>query len=85
MYVIVGCVVLLFVYCPHFCFNSRFLKYLIKGYYVLELFIGIGNRDIMTKELLQICHIFWAALSEYFILHRANYSTLFLKIKDRFV
>jgi hypothetical protein len=29
-----------------------------KGYYVLEFFIGVGNRDIMTKELSLICLFF---------------------------
>jgi hypothetical protein len=29
-----------------------------KGYYVLEFFIGVGNRDIMTKELSLICKFF---------------------------
>ncbi len=28
------------------------------GYYVLEFFIGVGNRDIMTKELSLICLFF---------------------------
>jgi hypothetical protein len=27
------------------------LKCIKMGYYVLEFFIGVGNRDIMTKEL----------------------------------
>jgi hypothetical protein len=29
-----------------------------KGYYVLEFFIGVGNRDIMTKELSKTCLFF---------------------------
>ena len=45
--------VLLFVLCFLFCFQM--LKYTKKGYYVLEFFIGVGNRDIMTKELSLIC------------------------------
>jgi hypothetical protein len=34
------------------------LKCIKKGYYVLEFFIGVGNRDIMTKELSLICLFF---------------------------
>jgi hypothetical protein len=29
-----------------------------KGYYVLKFFIGVGNRDIMIKELSLICLFF---------------------------
>jgi hypothetical protein len=54
--VIVGWFVLLFVLCFRFCFQM--FKYIKKGYYVLEFFIGVGNRDIMTKELSQICLFF---------------------------
>jgi hypothetical protein len=54
--VIVGWFVLLFVLCFRFCFQM--FKCIKKGYYVLEFFIGVGNRDIMTKELLQICLFF---------------------------
>jgi hypothetical protein len=61
--VTVGWFVLLFVLYFHFCF--QILKCIKKGYYVLELFIGVGNRDIMTKELSLIC-LFWAILCEYF-------------------
>ena len=53
--VIVGWFVLLFVLCFRFCFQNRFcfqkLKCIKMGYYVLEFFIGVGNRDNMTKEL----------------------------------
>jgi hypothetical protein len=35
------------------CFHS--IK---KGYYILKFFIGVGNRDIMTKELSLICLFF---------------------------
>jgi hypothetical protein len=45
--------VLLFVLCFLFC--SQMLKCTKKGYYVIEFFIGVGNRDIMTKELSLIC------------------------------
>jgi hypothetical protein len=34
------------------------LKCIKMGYYVLEFFIGVGNRDIMTKELSLICLFF---------------------------
>jgi hypothetical protein len=51
--VIVVWFVLLFVLCFHYCFQM--FKCIKKGYYVLEFFIGVGNRDIMTKELSQIC------------------------------
>jgi hypothetical protein len=33
-------------------------KWIKKGYYVLKFFIGVGNRDIMTKELSLICLFF---------------------------
>jgi hypothetical protein len=39
-----------------------------KGYYVLEFFIGVGNRDIMTKELSLIC-LFFGLLSLSIFLH----------------
>ncbi len=48
--------VLLSVFCFRFCFQM--FKCIQKGYYVLEFFIGVGNRDIMTKELSQICLFF---------------------------
>ena len=51
--VIVGRFVLLFVLCFLFCFQM--FKCIKKGYYILKFFIGVGNRDIMTKELSQIC------------------------------
>ncbi len=47
--VIVSRFVLLFSMCFHFC--VQMFKCIKKGYYVLEFFIGVGNRDIMTKEL----------------------------------
>ena len=47
--VIVSWFLLLFSLCFHFCFQM--FKCIKKGYYVLEFFIGVGNRDIMTKEL----------------------------------
>ena len=37
----------------HFCFQM--FKCIKKGYYVLEFFIGVGNRDIMIKELSLLC------------------------------
>jgi hypothetical protein len=40
---------LLIVLCFRFCFQV--FNCIKKGYFVLELFIGVGNRDIMTKEL----------------------------------
>ncbi len=51
---------LLFSLCFHFCFQM--FKCIKKGYYVLEFFIGVGNRDIMTKELSLIC-LFFVLLS----------------------
>ncbi len=54
--VIVSWFVLLSVLCFRFCFQM--FKCVKKGYYVLEFFIGVGNRDIMTKELSQICIFF---------------------------
>ncbi len=44
-------------YCPFKCIK--------KGYYVLEFSIGVGNRDIMTKELSLRC-LFVLFFSEYF-------------------
>ena len=54
--VIVGRFVLLFVLCFLFCFQM--FKCIKKGYYILKFFIGVGNRDIMTKELSLICLFF---------------------------
>jgi len=51
--VIVSWFVLLFSLCFHFCFQM--FKCIKKGYYVLEFFIGVGNRDIMIKELSLLC------------------------------
>ncbi len=47
---------LLFVLCFLFCFQM--FECIKKGYYVLQFFIGVGNRDIMTKELSLICTFF---------------------------
>ena len=73
--VIVGWFVLLFVLCFHYCFQM--FKCIKKGYYVLEFFIGVGNRDIMTKELSVVTDIpiFCAVLFEY-ILHGIIYPML---------
>jgi hypothetical protein len=54
--VIVGRFVLLFVLCFLFCFQM--FKCIKKGYYILTFFIGVGNRDIMTKKLSLICLFF---------------------------
>jgi hypothetical protein len=54
--VIVGRFVLLFVLCFLFCFQM--FKCIKKGYYIQKNFIGVGNRDIMTKELSLICLFF---------------------------
>ncbi len=54
--VIVSRFVLLFVLCFLFCFQM--FKCIKKGYYILKFFIGVGNRDIMTKELSLICLFF---------------------------
>ncbi len=54
--VIVGRFVLLFVLCFLFCFQM--VKCIKKGYYILKIFIGVGNRDIMTQELSLICLFF---------------------------
>jgi hypothetical protein len=51
--VIVSWFLLLFSLCLHFCFQM--FKCIKKGCYVPEFFIGVGNRDIMTKELSRIC------------------------------
>jgi hypothetical protein len=49
-----------FVLCFLFCFQM--FKCIKKGYYILKIFIGVGNRDIMTKELSLIC-LFFALFS----------------------
>ncbi len=54
--VIVSRFVLLFSLYFYFCFQM--FKCIKKGYYVLEFFIGVGNRNIMTKELSLICLFF---------------------------
>jgi hypothetical protein len=64
--VIVVWFVLLFVLCFHYCFQM--FKCIKKGYYVLEFFIGVGNRDIMTKELSQICLFFVMSFLNIFLL-----------------
>jgi hypothetical protein len=48
--------VLLSVLC--FCFCFQMLKCIKKGYYVLDFFIGVENRDNMTKELSLIFQFF---------------------------
>ena len=49
------------------------LKCIKMGYYVLEFFIGVGNRDIMTKELSLIClFIVVLCLSIYSICHNLS-------------
>jgi hypothetical protein len=49
------------------------LKCIKMGYYVLEFFIGVGNRDIMTKELSLICLFFvFYCLSIYSICHNLS-------------
>ena len=54
--VIVGRFVLLFVLSFLFCFQM--FKCIKKGYYILKFFIGVENRDTMTKELSMICLFF---------------------------
>jgi hypothetical protein len=41
--------------CCVFFFCFQMLNCTKKGYFVLEFFIGEGNRDIMTKELSLLC------------------------------
>ncbi len=49
------------------------LKCIKMGYYVLEFFIGVGNRDIMTKELSLIFIFFvFYYLSIYSICHNLS-------------
>ena len=48
---------LLSVLCFRFCFQMMYC--IKKGYYVLEIFVGVGNRDIMTKELSLIFLFFY--------------------------
>jgi hypothetical protein len=64
--VIVSWFLLLFSLCFHFCFQM--FKCIKKGCYVLEFFIGVGNRDIMTKELSQICLFLWCFVWIFFLL-----------------
>jgi hypothetical protein len=61
--VIVGWFVLLYVLWFLFCFQM--FKCIKKGYYVLEYSIGVGNRDIMIKELSLLC-IFFVLLCRVF-------------------
>ncbi len=59
--------------CLTFCVVFSFLFKCIKmGYYVLEFFIGIGNRDIMTKELSLIFFCVFC-LSIYSICHNLSH------------
>ncbi len=37
-----------FLLCLYFCFHM--FKFIKKGYYVLEFFIGVGNRDIVSPR-----------------------------------
>ena len=83
--VIVGRFVLLFVLCFLFCFQM--FKCIKKGYYILKIFIGVGNRDIMTKELSLIC-LFFVLFSLHIFLHGIIYPMLIpccLLNKDCFV
>ncbi len=68
--VIVGWVLFLLVLCFLFCFQM--LKCIKKGYYVLEFFIGVGNRDIITKELSLIC-LFVCCFFSVLFLHELIY------------
>ncbi len=68
--VIVSRFVLLFSFCFHFYFQM--FKCIKKGYYVLEFFIGVGNRDIMTKELSLVC-LFLCCFFSLFFLHGIIY------------
>jgi hypothetical protein len=45
-------------FCVVFSFLFADVKCIKKGYYILKFFIGVGNRDIMTKELSLICLFF---------------------------
>ena len=83
--VIVGRFVLLFVLCFLFCFQM--FKGIKKGYYILKFFIGVGNRDIITKELSLIC-LFFVLFSLNIFLHGIIYPMLIpccLLTKDCFV
>jgi hypothetical protein len=42
-----------FLLCFHFCIHM--FKCIKKGSYVLEFFVGVGNRDIMIMELALLC------------------------------
>ncbi len=57
---------LCYLLCCVFVFILQVFKCIKKGYYVLELFIGVGNRDIMTKELSLILLFFVPFFFEYF-------------------
>jgi hypothetical protein len=41
-----------------------------------QFIIGLGNRDIMTKELSQVCLFLWTVLTEYFFPHKMNFFML---------
>ncbi len=79
--VIVSRFFLLFSLCFHFCFQM--FKCIKKGYYVLEFFIGVGNRDIMTKELSLICLFFVLfSLSIFFVWDNLSHGNPMLPFKQ---
>jgi hypothetical protein len=45
-------------FCVVFSFLFSDFKCIKKGYYILKFFIGVRNRDIMTKKLSLICLFF---------------------------
>ncbi len=65
-----------FTLCVCFLFCFQMFKCIKKGYYVLEFFIGVRNRDIMTKELSLIC-LFLCCFFLIFFLHGIIYPMLF--------
>ncbi len=54
-----------------------------KGYYLLKSFIGVGNRDIMTKELSLICLFFvLICLSNFFAWDNSSHGNPMLHFKQ---
>ncbi len=64
-------------FCAVFSFCFQMLKRIKMGYYVLEFFIGVGNRDIMTKELSLTC-LFFVLFCLSIFLHGIIYPMLIL-------
>ncbi len=61
--------------CCVFFFCFQMFKCIKKVYNILKFFIGVGNRDIMTKELSLIC-LFFVLICLSILLHGKIHSML---------